>query len=139
MPIFIMEEDGERYFYGIPDVGHWVKVARSHGGATVDPDRVERNVTSADIVPVKDFIVRRLPRLNPSPLASATCIYTNTPDLGFVIDFHPEDRRVLIVSACSGHGFKFSSVIGEIAVDLLLNGRSELDVSFLNIGRFSRR
>lgn len=139
MPIFMMEEDGERYFYGIPDVGHGVKVARSHGGAMVDPDSVERSVTGADLAPVKDFIVKRLPHLNPSPIASVACIYTNTPDFDFAIDFHPEDRRVLVVSACSGHGFKFSSVLGEVAADLLLNGRSEFDVSFLNIGRFSKR
>ncbi len=138
MPIFIMEEDNTHYFYAIPDVGHGVKVARSHGGAQVDPDQVVREVTDADLSPVRDFIRRRLPSVNPTPIASTTCIYTNTPDSHFVVDFHPDDRRVLVVSACSGHGFKFSSVIGEVAADLLLDGRSGFDVSFLNIGRFRR-
>jgi len=136
MPVFIMEEDGVRYFYGVPDVGHGVKVARSHGGMTVDPDRIERKVNDGDLAPVKDFVQRRFPGLKSSPLASTTCIYSNTPDGNFVIDFHPEDRGVLVVSACSGHGFKFSSVVGEIAADLMLDGRTGLDISFLNVGRF---
>jgi len=136
MPVFIMEEDDERYFYGIPDVGDGVKVARSHGGETVDPDKVERRASGADLAPVRDFVVRRLPGLNHNPISSAVCMYTNTPDSNFVVDLHPEDRRVLVVSACSGHGFKFSSFIGEVAADLLLNGRSGYDLSFLRIGRF---
>ncbi|MDV3293678.1 MAG: N-methyl-L-tryptophan oxidase, partial [Nitrososphaerales archaeon] len=110
MPIFMMEEDTNHYFYAIPDVGHGVKVARTHGGSQVSPDQIVRKVTDADLSPVRDFIKRRLPRVNPTPIGSTTCIYTNTPDSHFVVDFHPDDRRVLVVSACSGHGFKFSSV-----------------------------
>jgi sarcosine oxidase len=138
-PIFIMEEDSTHYFYGIPDVGHGVKVARTHGGTPVNPEGMSRGVTEGDLAPVKGFIRRRLPGLDPSPIASAPCIYTNTPDSNFVIDFHPQDERVLVISACSGHGFKFSSVIGEVAADMITEGRSKLDVSFLRIGRFSEK
>ncbi len=49
-------------------------------------------------------------------------MYTNTPDEHFWIDRHPDQPRVLIASPCSGHGFKFSSVIGEVLADLLING-----------------
>jgi len=139
LPIFIMEENSSHYFYGIPDVGHGVKVARTHGGTPVDPERMERKVTDSDLAPVKSFIERRLPGLKPIPTASAPCIYTNTPDSNFVIDFHPQDERVLLISACSGHGFKFSSVVGEVAADLLTLRKPALDISFLRIGRFSEK
>ena len=139
MPIFIMEEDSAHYFYGIPDVGHGVKVARTHGGTPVDPEKLGKNVTESDLAPVSGFIQRRLPALSSEPIASAPCIYTNTPDSNFVVDYHPQDERVLVVSACSGHGFKFSSVIGEVAADMLTKHESAQDVSFLRIGRFSER
>ena len=139
MPVFIMEEDSSHYFYGIPDVGHGVKVARTHGGTPVDPERMERTVTETDLAPVRGFMERRLPGLDANPLSSAPCVYTNTPDSNFVVDFHPQDERVLVVSACSGHGFKFSGVIGEVAADLATEGTSKFDISFLRIGRFSEK
>ena len=57
------------------------------------------------------------------------CLYTNTPDEHFWIDRHPAHPQVLIVSPCSGHGFKFASVIGEIVADSLIEGRSRFDLS----------
>jgi sarcosine oxidase len=135
-PIFIMEEDGSSYYYGIPDLGHGAKVAKSHGGVTADPDGEDRQVTESDLGPVRDFMARRLPSVDRRPIEAATCLYTNTPDENFVIDFHPDDEDVLVLSACSGHGFKFSSVVGELAADLLTRGRSEFDISFFRMGRF---
>jgi sarcosine oxidase len=63
-------------------------------------------------------------------------MYTNTPDRNFVVDFHPDDEGLVLVSACSGHGFKFASVMGEVAADLVAEGRTKHDISFLNLGRF---
>jgi len=138
MPIFVSEEGPGRLFYGIPDVGHGVKVAVHHRGTIVKPDSVQREVTERDVSPVGEFISSRMPGLDPNPIASTTCLYTNTPDSNFVVDFHPDDGRVVIVSACSGHGFKFAGVIGEIAADLLTAGKTQCDVSFLGIGRFAK-
>ena len=138
MPIFVSEEKDRRMFYGIPEFGNGVKVAVHHGGKIVQPDSVDRIVTEGDIAPVRDFVAGSLPGLGPEPMASTTCLYTNTPDSNFVVDFHPEDRRVVVLSACSGHGFKFAPVIGDIAADLLLEGKTRHDISFLSAGRFSR-
>jgi len=55
-----------------------------------------------------------------------------------VIDRHPDHENVLVVSACSGHGFKFTSAIGEIVADLVTNGRSSFDLSPFSLGRFAR-
>lgn len=138
MPIFVLEEDAETTFYGIPDVGHGVKIARHHGGESVQPDAVDRQVKESDTAPVKGFISRRLSGLSPIPMASKTCLYTNTPDSNFVLDFLPSDSRVIVVSVCSGHGFKFASVIGEVVADLVQKGRTPYDISFLRIGRFPK-
>lgn len=139
MPVFIFEEDRGQFYYGIPEVGHGVKVARTHGGEVGEPDSIRRNVTEVDLAPVRGFITRRLRKLQGPPIASTTCIYTNTPDLNFALGSHPDDPRVTIVSACSGHGFKFASVVGEVAADFATEGKTAYDISFLDVERFARR
>lgn len=136
MPVFLMEEAKGVFYYGVPDVGHGVKVARSHGGVVTEPDSVKRQVTEEDIRPVRDFISKRLKKLDGPPIASTTCLYSNTPDMNFAVGLHPADPRIVVMSACSGHGFKFASVLGEVAADLVTEGRTTHDISFLSPGRF---
>ena len=62
-------------------------------------------------------------------------MYTNTTDGHFIIDFLPEDSNVVIASACSGHGFKFASVIGEIVADLVLAGETTHPIEFVSAAR----
>jgi len=138
MPVFIMEEEKGVFYYGTPDVGHGVKVARTHGGEVSGPDDVRREVTEQDIAPVREFISRHMTKLDGTPIASTTCMYSNTPDLNFAVGAHPTDPRVVLMSACSGHGFKFASVLGEIAADLATDKNPAFDISFLNPGRFTR-
>jgi hypothetical protein len=54
-----------------------------------------------------------------------------------VIDTHPDYPNLVIVSPCSGHGFKFVSVIGEIAADLAIYGTTRHDISLFQLARFS--
>lgn len=138
MPVFIMEEEKGVFYYGTPDVGHGVKVARTHGGEVSEPDDVRREVTERDVAPVREFISRRMTKLDGPPIASTTCMYSNTPDLNFAVGADPADPRIVVVSACSGHGFKFASVLGEVAGDLATDKRPRFDVSFLSLGRFTR-
>jgi len=65
-------------------------------------------------------------------------MYTNTPDEHFIVDYHPAHPQVLVVSPCSGHGFKFSSVIGELAATLLGGQQPRFDLSLFRIDRFAR-
>lgn len=139
MPVFVMEEGADQFYYGLPDVGHGVKVARTHGGEFSDPEKVRREVSEEDIAPVRGFISRRLKGLEGAPIASTTCLYTNTPDLNFAVGLHPADRKVVVVSACSGHGFKFASVLGEVAADLTTSGATSYDLEFLDPARFKPR
>jgi sarcosine oxidase len=64
-------------------------------------------------------------------------MYTVTPDAGFIIDRHPAMDRVLVVSACSGHGFKHSAGVGEAVAQLALTGRSDIDLAPFALGRFA--
>ena len=66
-------------------------------------------------------------------LESATCLYTLMPDGHFLIDRHPQHPQVLIVSPCSGHGFKFTPVIGEVVSDLVATGKSRNNVDFFRM------
>jgi sarcosine oxidase len=121
--------EGRKFFYGFPDLGEGVKVAGHHDGAAVSPESVSREVTPAEVEAMRRLLRRYLPRAD-GPLRSTTvCLYTNTPDEHFWIDRHPLYRQVLIASPCSGHGFKFSSAIGEILSDLAATGKSQFDLS----------
>jgi sarcosine oxidase len=135
-PVWILEIDEERAFYGFPKLpGQGVKIARHHGGRSVDPDAVDRHANEADEQPVRDFISAHMPAANGKRLDFRVCMYTNTPDFNFILDFHPDDRRVVIASPCSGHGFKFSNVIGSIVADLALTGQTSFEIGFLSLDR----
>ncbi len=76
-----------------------------------------------------------LPWLGREPLRTVSCLYTNTRGSRFVIDRHPEHDAVLIVSACSGHGFKHSPAIGEAVAQVLTDAASRIDISPFSLGR----
>ncbi|MGL5138402.1 MAG: N-methyl-L-tryptophan oxidase, partial [Beijerinckiaceae bacterium] len=63
------------------------------------------------------------------------CMYTVTPDEHFVVDTLPDTPQVTVLSPCSGHGYKFCSVLGEVAADLATKGETTLDISSLSIRR----
>jgi len=128
-PIYICEPELGRFFYGFPAFGGEIKVAPHGEGAECDPDTVDRVVREEEVAAIRRRLTALLPNAGGRFSRAAVCLYANTADGHFVIDRHPEHRGVLVVSACSGHGFKFSSAIGEIAANLLLKGRSEFDLA----------
>jgi sarcosine oxidase len=112
---------GAGTMYGFPwDDELGLKVARHHGGATVDPDAVDRAVRPADEAVVRDFVRARMPAMDGPVRSSTVCLYTNAPDDEFIIDRHPAAPGVAFASACSGHGFKFAPIVGELLADLVL-------------------
>ena len=129
LPIHLWEHAPGKFFYGFPDLGNGVKLAGHHEGDTTRPETVRRDVTEEEVQGIRKLARRFLPEAD-GPLREATvCLYTNTPDGHFFIDWHPTSPQVLIVSPCSGHGFKFSSAIGEIVGELITQGRSRFDLS----------
>ncbi len=138
MPIFIFEEglSTSSLFYGTPDVGDGIKVGRHHGGSIADsPEQIVRQVTMRDEAPIRHFLEKRIPIANGDVVSSTTCIYTNTPDRNFIVATHPKYNNLWIVSACSGHGFKFASVLGKTVAQDILGERSELDLSPFKLKR----
>ena len=61
------------------------------------------------------------------------------PDFGFVINTHPDSDRVILVSPCSGHGFKHSPAIGESLAHLTGNDAVRPDLSAFRLARFERQ
>lgn len=117
-PIHLWQFDEGRFFYGFPDLGGGVKAGFHHEGEITSASDVRRSVSSAEVEAVRSVMRRFLPGADGPLRSSIVCLYTNTPDGHFLIDTHPLHPDVLIASPCSGHGFKFAPVIGEILADL---------------------
>jgi sarcosine oxidase len=105
----------EPWTYGCATPAEGVKVGLHHTGPLVDPDERDFEVDAALVARVVEYVERWLPGLRPEPRFPTTCLYTTTPDEDFVLD-----RRgpIVVGSPCSGHGFKFTPVIGRILADL---------------------
>jgi sarcosine oxidase len=84
-------------------------------------------------------VSQRFPWLTVLGARASVCSYTATPDLGFVVDRHPDSDRVLVVSACSGHGFKHSAGLGEAVAELVVDGTSSVDLSPFGLTRLHTR
>lgn len=139
-PVFIWATGARQGFYGFPAIDGTVKVAHGEKNVFVDPDRFDR---SSDEAESRDFYAKaiegRLNGLRADNSRRKTCLYTVSPDGGFVIDEWPESERVLVVSPCSGHGFKHSAGIGEAVSQRILDGASRIDLSAFRLGRFEAR
>ncbi len=135
-PIFIWEDEPDRFIYGFPELGDGVKVARHHEGEAVDPMAPRRAPDDGDVRPMREVLARLIPGANGPLRDAAVCLYTNAPDSHFVIDWHPAHDRVLVASPCSGHGFKFASVLGESLADLLLGAPTRFDLGRFKLDRF---
>lgn len=138
-PIYAYEHRADSICYGFPHLPRGVKASVMHDGATaLIPDEVSRTVEESEVDPLRAALRPVLPALAEAPVRDRdVCLFTNTPDHDFIIDFHPFCPEVLISSPCSGHGFKFASAIGEIQADLLMNGKTEFDLSPFRIGRWA--
>ena len=136
-PVFIRQADDIGDVYGFPTLdGVSMKVARHHEGDATDPQHVRRDIGDSELDPLRRYVRTRLRGVSQRVVRSVTCMYTNTPDGHFAIGPHPEDARVTVLSACSGHGFKFAPVIGDIAADLVTEGRTARDISHFSLERF---
>ena len=128
-PIHLWEVAPQNFFYGFPDLGSGVKVARHHAGEVADPDHIRREVATRSLRRYANWCGGFCPTRMAHCVRRRLCTCTNAPDEHFWIDRHPEQPRVMIASPCSGHGFKFSSVIGEALAELLISGQSRFDLS----------
>lgn len=140
-PIYAYEYKAGSICYGFPRLARGVKASVMHGGETsARPEAIRRTIDDRDVASLRSALKPVLPSLATAPVREAdTCLFTNTPDHDFIIDFHPLYPQVLISSPCSGHGFKFASAIGELQADLLFEGKTRFDLAPFRIGRFGQR
>jgi sarcosine oxidase len=136
-PIFIAETPAGA-FYGLPALaGQGLKLAGHYAAPELmSPDEVNWDVTDADSDTAVAFLREYLPTAAGRPVRSEVCMYTLSPDRHFVIDHHPHHPRVSVACGFSGHGFKFSPVVGEILADLALSGSTNHPIELFRATRF---
>ena len=116
-PVWI---DASTNFYGFPRLGDvpGVKLALHEHGIVTTPETVEREVTEADSETIRRYAHTRFPWLGDAVVYSKVCLYTNTPNEDFIIDAVPGLPHTFVVGGLSGHGFKFTPLLGQILADL---------------------
>ena len=138
-PVFNLLVDEGR-FYGFPVFGvPGFKFGKYHHlEQMVDPETVDREAHDYDEQLLRDFAERYFPDGCGPTMDLQSCMFTNTPDNHFVLDLHPDYPQVSFASPCSGHGYKFASVIGEIMADLAETGITRHDISLFRLDRLTQ-
>ncbi|SET25982.1 N-methyl-L-tryptophan oxidase [Paenibacillus sp. NFR01] len=131
------EEGG---YYGFPGIGGaGLKIGRHDTGQewklgdTLAPFGSE----AGDEGDLRRVLEAYMPGAAGRLLKGSVCKYEHTPDEDFIIDRHPVHPNVLIAGGFSGHGFKFSSVVGEILADLTTYGATSHNIQPFSIARFT--
>jgi sarcosine oxidase len=143
MPVFLDRRgnaNGETYGLPVFELPHAVKVG-DHTGVPaarngIDPDDRRPGVDEAWGMKTASAARALMPSLDGRVVASATCLYTNTPDGRFIVDRLPQYPNVIVAGGGSGHAFKFGPVLGEALADLATIGRSRHDLAPFSLGRF---
>jgi sarcosine oxidase len=140
LPVYIWERSDGVHFYGFPHQPGppgGVKVAFFHVGRPCTPHTIDRTVTAAEVDTMRRCLAEHLPGLAGPLVHTTTCMYTCTPDGHFIVTRHPHHPNVVIGSPCSGHGFKFVPVIGEILADLITRGSTRHPIALFGLDRFA--
>lgn len=135
-PIFIYH--GQRLYYGIanPDGVSGFKVAQHGRHEPTDPTTINRVTEDSYIEEVRAFLRRSIPMGDGKVIKSYVCMYTMTPDEHFIIDQHPRYKHVAIGAGFSGHGFKFSTLIGKMLGELATDGHTPHNNPLFRLDRF---
>jgi monomeric sarcosine oxidase len=137
-PAFIahMKYQYDRMPYGIGSHnGSGLKVA-FHGGQRVNhPSEINYIPDQEEVERALQFGRRYLPGIT-GMRSTRICLYTMTPDEHFLLDLHPEYSHIAFAGGCSGHAFKFGNLIGKILTELLLQGKTQHDISLFGVNRF---
>jgi sarcosine oxidase len=127
------------YLYGFPPLpgDRRLKVATEQYATSTTAETVDRVVDPAESAKMyRGHVQGRMAGVTPRVVQAAACLYTVTPDRGFIIDRHPEQEKVFVISACSGHGFKHSAGIGNVVAETVAEGRGAIDLSPFSVSRF---
>jgi sarcosine oxidase len=121
LPVLVLDRGEDPLLYAIPETDGTLKAALHHGGARgADPDALVQEPNESDEARISAPLGRLLPGIASRWSKGAVCFYTNAPDHRWLVGPLPGVDGVTVVSACSGHGFKASSAIGEGAAALAM-------------------
>lgn len=136
-PVFNLQvEEGRYYGFPIYEVPGFKFGRYHHRGEATSAEAMRREADAEDERLLRAFAGRYFPDGNGPTMALRACMFTNTPDEHFVLDRHPRHPQVVLASPCSGHGYKFCSVIGEILADMATgDGTTRHDIGFLRLDR----
>lgn len=131
-PIFIWHWGAEPddVFYGFPQMGNVdgvraIKIATEQSDTATTPESVLRSVTRDEMATLFAQHIRgRMRGITANCVKATTCLYTNVPGANFLIDRVPDAPDLIVVSACSGHGFKHSAAIGEAVAMMTVSGQT---------------
>ncbi len=124
-------------FYGFPTLdGKTIKAAVHREGALTDPDLLNRTVTLDDVTEARSYVELYLNGVGTTPVRMQACMYTNTPDHDFLVGSPVGMPQFTLLGGFSGHGFKFASVMGDVAADFAMHGGTDYPVGFLSPDRF---
>jgi sarcosine oxidase len=137
MPCFLSDEGDGGNWFGFPQIGtDGVKIGKHcHFREPIDPNSANPAVNNDDTQLLDTFAARRMPEVATTRVKSITCRYTMLPGENFLIDLLPDDPNIVVCSACSGHGFKFTAAIGDILADLALDGGTDLPIAPFSFDR----
>jgi monomeric sarcosine oxidase len=134
---YVLDFHTHPYFYALPQVEvPGVKVGWHHTGPEINPDRPQP-FSEENLAAVQEFIRRRLPHLDTTPLEISSCLYTNSLDYHFILDRHPRYPNIAIAAGFSGHGFKFGPVLGQILAALALDEAPPVSLAQFALSRFN--
>ncbi|WP_010531872.1 N-methyl-L-tryptophan oxidase [Lentibacillus jeotgali] len=125
-------------YYGFPSIdGTGLKIGRYDAGEEIDPEYMNREfgIFPKDEGDIRKFLETFMPQAAGKLNVGKTCMFTNTPDENFIIDVHPEHANVAIAAGFSGHGYKYSSAVGEILSQLATSSTTNHDISLFSATR----
>ena len=128
--------DYDRHYYGFPCYGPGIKVADDGHGPVTSPETVNRTLDLNVQNALEQWLNTIMPGVNPSFVEGATCMYTLTPDHDFLIGPHPLNSNIFVGAGFSGHGFKFSTVVGKILAELAADGKTDYPIEKFRLNRF---
>jgi len=141
-PCWFVEDPALGTFYGFPIISNsegpvGMKLAHHFHGVASRPEDIDKKIPGDEEAKLRRFLKTYLPAAGENIIHTKQCLYTYSPDTHFIIDKLPGyNGDVVIACGFSGHGFKFVPVVGEVMADLVMEGRTELPVGFLGLGRF---
>jgi sarcosine oxidase len=109
----------------------------NHLHETGHADALSREPTARDEMLLREALAAYFPDANGPVLSLKACLFTNTPDEHFVLDTLPGAPQIVVASPCSGHGYKFASVIGEVLADFATGATPRFDLSLFGLARFA--